>query len=294
MNQHTQKTPEQSKKEIRKNSSPLTREEVVSLCAKAQTGDKKSLQIMIASNIGLAIMIAKRYVKKYPSLTQSMLELSDLINMGVVGLIKAIKTFNPDKNTHFSTHAMWWIRDAISSDLMAQSNTIRVPVHLLREMRQVAKARKHLEKSGATVSYEEIDAYLQTQSDDKKEMAGTARRSYALEHMCDNLSFDELLKDHSSEMELMHWQESSTENYFIDTVRLRTIILSKLLVTLDEESQDILRRKFGLYHHHEHSYAEIGKIYDLTGGAIQYKMVCIITKLRQKAEELGYRYDDLF
>lgn len=116
----------------------LTAKEEISLARKIAKGNEAARKRMIESNLRLVVKIAKRY-------TNSGLDFSDVIEEGNLGLIKAVEKFDPNMGFRFSTYAIWWIRQTIERAIMNHSRTIRLPIHIVRELNSYR--RKSLELS---------------------------------------------------------------------------------------------------------------------------------------------------
>ena len=109
---------------------------------RAREGDFAARQAMIEHNLRLVVSIAKRYLGRG-------LPMSDLIEEGNLGLMHAIGKFEPERGFRFSTYASWWVRQHIERALMHQARLVRLPVHVVRELNQVLKARRALESAAA-------------------------------------------------------------------------------------------------------------------------------------------------
>jgi RNA polymerase nonessential primary-like sigma factor len=116
----------------------LTAEEEVRYARLVRQGDFSARQKMIEHNLRLVVNIAKHYAGRG-------LQLLDLIEEGNLGLIHALEKFDPERGFRFSTYATWWIRQSIERAIMYQSRTIRLPVHVIKELNTVLRAMRHLE-----------------------------------------------------------------------------------------------------------------------------------------------------
>ena len=121
-------------------SKPLfTPEQELEVATKAKSGDFMARQAMIEHNLRLVVSIAKSYMNRG-------LPFPDLIEEGNLGLMHALDKFEPARGFRFSTYATWWIRQSIEKALMSQVRTVRLPVHVIREINQVLRARRYLEQ----------------------------------------------------------------------------------------------------------------------------------------------------
>lgn len=116
----------------------LSLEDEVRYATLAKQGDFSARQVMIERNLRLVVSIAKHYANRG-------LVLLDLIEEGNLGLMHAITKFEPERGFRFSTYATWWIRQSIERAIMNQSRSIRLPVHRIRELNQILRAKYYLE-----------------------------------------------------------------------------------------------------------------------------------------------------
>lgn len=245
----------------------LTYEEECALAARMLEGDAAAREKMIISNLRLVISIAKKYINT------SNLPFIDLIQEGNLGLIKAVDKFDPSKGFHFSTHASWWIRQAISRAIVDKSKTIRIPAHIVELKNQISKASKKLTlEYGKVPTYEEISNYLGITADRVKEIDEITKDPVSLDcplNTEEEACVGDLVPDPSASSLFLFCERTSVRDG-----------ITKVLSTLSSQEKEVITLRFGLDRGESRTLAEVGQILGVTRERVRQVENKALNKLR--------------
>ena len=228
----------------------LTKEQEVELAKRIERGDRDAKEQMINSNLRLVISIAKRYQGRG-------LSLLDLVQEGIIGLIRAVEKFDYRRGFKFSTYATWWIRQAVQRGVANKSREIRIPVHIVEREQKIARAERELT---ARLARDPTDAELAKAAglslEQMQEVRESARAVTSLDRPVgegEGTALQELLPGH----------EDSPEQTI--TLSLEEEALHRAVADLPERERSVVKLRYGLNGDRDpKSLDEIGRTMGLT------------------------------
>ncbi|NRF69959.1 RNA polymerase sigma factor RpoS [Aquincola sp. S2] len=272
-------------REIRR--APLfTPEEEFLTATRARQGDFDARQAMIERNLRLVVSIAKNYLGRG-------LPMPDLIEEGNLGLMHAIAKFEPERGFRFSTYASWWVRQSIERAIMHQARLVRLPVHVVRELNQVIKARRALEAQSSL----QADAARSVRTEDialrlGRPVAEVAALLKMAEHPA---SLDAPLEGDAAESLL----DSVVDDQAIDPVGLmlsREVeqLLAHGLAELNDREREVLAGRYGLQDRDPETLEMLAARLSLTRERIRQIQQEALLKLKRRMARQGVDRDSLF
>lgn len=235
------------------------------LAHKIAKGDKEAWDRMIKSNLRLVIKIAKFYNKKSSSFM-------DLVAEGNVGLITAVKKFNPDLGFRFSTYATWWIRQHIEHSIITQTRTIRVPNYIQRELKKYMQVSEELSKQlDRPPSHQEIAEEMDVSMD---------KLHNILQHTQFLTSIDEDSEEKTSIIEKIS-SEQEDDPSVITQESDTNINISRWINQLDELQRRVIVLRYGLEDENPHTLEDTAETLNITREKVRQIQMKAMQKLKQ-------------
>ena len=253
----------------------LTPEEEIRLAMRVREGDQEAREQMVAANLRLVVSIARRYAGHG-------LQLSDLIQEGSLGLMKAVEKYDCTRGNRFSTYATWWIRQAITRAIADQARTIRIPVHMVETINKVIRvSRQLLRELGHDPSAEEIAAEMAIPVEKVRDILKIAQEPVSLE--------TPIGEEEDSHLGDFIPDEDASEPSEAASFALLKEQLMAVLATLTPREEKVLRLRFGIEDGRTRTLEEVGKEFNVTRERIRQIEAKALRKLRHPSSSKKLR-----
>ena len=257
----------------------LNAEEEAALARRVVQGDFEARQTMIERNLRLVVNIAKHYLNRG-------IPLLDLVEEGNLGLIHALEKFDPERGFRFSTYATWWIRQNIERAIMNQSRTIRLPVHVVKELNQVLRTKRQLEAmSNGDATVDDVARRMERPVSEVRAILALNEHTASLDAPLDidpTLSIGESLADEDAETPEVQIQDLEVETLFREWIG-----------QLSEKQRMVIRHRYGIDECEVQTLEELADALELTPERVRQIQLEALGQLRRIIKRRGVSKDVL-
>ncbi|MDJ0700784.1 MAG: RNA polymerase sigma factor RpoS [Woeseiaceae bacterium] len=251
-------------------SSLLSADEEKDLARRAQRGDEPARQRMIESNLRLVVKIARRYVNRG-------LPFLDLIEEGNLGLIHAVKKFDPERGFRFSTYATWWIRQTIERAIMNQSGTVRLPIHIIKEINCCLRASRRL--------YQQIDR-TPTLAEIANEIDRDVKDVERLMALHDRVTLRASNDEEGGPVDRLTARRDAEPSRCAQRDAVNEIV-DHWVCELNDKQRAVVERRFGLHGYRRETLEQIGAEIGVTRERVRQIQLDALKTLRAMMEDHG-------
>ncbi|OQW95104.1 MAG: RNA polymerase sigma factor RpoS [Beggiatoa sp. IS2] len=257
----------------------LTAEEEISLARRAQNGDQEARHQMIKANLRLVVKIARRYMNRG-------LALLDLIEEGNLGLMRAVGKYDPELGFRFSTYAMWWIRQTIDRALMNQARTIRLPIHVIKEINIYQRAARVLSQTlDHEPTSEDVAKFLDCPLEDIEKIVGLSERTTSVDTPFpgdpDKSLIDTIPDEQNLDPAILLQKADMVEH------------INRWLDKLGDKQRTVVERRFGLDGGESSTLEEVGEYMNITRERVRQIQIDALKQLREMLKREGFSVEEL-